>query len=365
MNDIFDDQGSESAELIEQVSGNPWDNVYWFSRMLINSDKYGGAGSDNKTMGQIASLINLALDKTLVNETEQEAMNILKCSIEKTFTDRWQNTKKISAIKNLLKDISQKLITKKDYQIFALTCEKIMIPINIALESIPSNDLEFAHSLAFALLQSKGENGLASVINLWDDVGSFGCMTAERAQIVRCFSVIGQQLESMDLTEFEKDIVLTSFCQEFERRVGQKRKGRAGRGVEGVTSFILDYYKIKASEKPEHFTTGLEIDRWVKTKSGWYIGISCKRTLRERWKQAYTTDLDLLSEHKIKALWHVMTFDRDLSDDKLTEMGSHRAVFYLPDSSERYQSASKHVGMSNYVRPLTSFVQDLKKEINE
>jgi hypothetical protein len=158
---------------------------------------------------------------------------------------------------------------------------------------------------------------------------------------------------------------LTSFCQEFERRVGQKRKGRAGRGVEGVTSFILDYYKIKASEKPEHFTTGLEIDRWVKTKSGWYIGISCKRTLRERWKQAYTTDLDLLNQHKIKALWHVMTFDRDLSDDKLTEMGSHRAIFYLPDLSDRYQSASTHTGMSNYVRPLTSFVQDLKKEVND
>lgn len=50
--------------------------------------------------------------------------------------------------------------------------------------------------------------------------------------------------------------------------------------------------------------------------------------LLKRWKQVYTTDTDLLSHHKIKALWHVVTCDNDLSDSKLTEMGSYRAVLY-------------------------------------
>lgn len=104
------------------------------------------------------------------------------------------------------------------------------------------------------------------------------------------------------------------------------------------------------------------IDRWIKCKDGWHIGISCKRTLRERWKQAYTTDIGLLDRHKIKALWHLITYDRDLSDDKITEMGSHRAILYLPDNSERYLTTKDHPGMKNYVRPMTQFVSDLIKE---
>ena len=59
-----------------------------------------------------------------------------------------------------------------------------------------------------------------------------------------------------------------------------------------------------------------------------------------------------------------MTFDRDLSDDKLTEMGSHRAVFYLPDGGSRYQSASTHSGMADYVRPLTCLIRDLHAEVD-
>lgn len=73
--------------------------------------------------------------------------------------------------------------------------------------------------------------------------------------------------------------------------------------------------------------------------------------------------MGLLNRHKIKALWHVLTFDSDLSDDKLTEMGSHRSVFYLADDSPRYQSASKHPGMRDYVRPISALVADLRKEI--
>lgn len=351
------------TEFVEQISENPWDNVYWFSRMLIASDKYGGVGTDTKTMTELATGIRLAIQQLAPDESDEIAIDILQSTVNKILTKRWQNTKKISAINALIEDLSKKLLTRKDFEVLALTSEKIMIPINIALHSIPNDDRIFAESIAHALLTNKGEEGLASVINLWDDVGSYGCLTAERVQVVRCFSLINEDLNSLELTPLEKDIILTSFCQEFERRLGQKRKGRAGRGVESVTSFILNFYKIKASETPEHFTTGLEIDRWLRNKTGWYIGISCKRTLRERWKQAYTTDLDLLNRHKIKALWHVLTFDRDLSDDKITEMGSHKAIIYLPDDSPRYLRASQHTGMAQYVRPLTSLIKDLKKEL--
>ncbi len=352
-----------SPEYLADVVTNPWDNVYWFARMLIASDKYGGVGTDTTIMIQMAAAIRTTLTK-LASEEEETVLEVTKDAIGNILLNRWGRTKKRVAVARLLEDLEERLLTLRDLEVLALTCEKIMVPINKALRDIPNDDRVFAESIVGALLKTKGEAGLATVINLWDDVGAYGCMTAERAEIVQTFGVLRNYLDGLDLSRDEKDIILTAFCQEFERRVGQKRKGRAGRGVENATSFILDHFGIgSTSHGPEHFTTAMEIDRWVRAKDGWYIGISCKRTLRERWKQAYTTDMDLLNRHKIKALWHVLTFDRDLSDDKLTEMGSHRALFYLRDDSPRYQSAAAHVGMKTYARPMSLFISDLRSEV--
>lgn len=340
---------------------NPWDDVYWFARFLINSDKYGGVGAETEMMLKLASGLEVLVAR-LKGKTNEEA--VVQSGIEfinRTLLDRWGATKRKNPVRNLCQDLKERLTSILDIEIFRLTCEKVLAPINEALKVIPNDDKVFAESMATALLKTKGERGLAEIINLWDDLGVQGCLSAERAQVVKKFGNLKKSLNP-SLTPNEIDIILTAFCQEFERRLGQKRKGRAGRGVESVTSFILNYYKIKATHAPEHFTTGLEIDRWIKCHDGWYIGLSCKRTLRERWKQAYTTDIDLLSRHKIKALWHLITYDHDLSDDKITEMGSHRAILYLPDDSERYKTAKAHAGMKNYVRPMTQFASDLKRE---
>ena len=50
------------------------------------------------------------------------------------------------------------------------------------------------------------------------------------------------------------------------------------------------------------------------------IGISCKRTLRERWKQLSQADRGTLSRFKINELWHLITYDKDLTDDKIVRL---------------------------------------------
>jgi len=360
---LFKTLREASPEYFSAVAESPWDNVYWFARMLIASDKYGGVGADTATMLQLAAAIRTALDK-LAGEDELTAAGIMMETLRRILYRRWGQTKKNKAVETLCDDLAERLLTPKDFQVLALTCERVIVPVTQALSSIPPDDRVFAESIVEAVLKTKKEAGLSTVINLWDDLGSYGCMTAERIQIIQAFAILRRHLAELHLGETDENLVLTAFCQEFERRVGQQRKGRAGRSVESVTSLILEHFHTgPIGEMPEHFTTGLEIDRWVRCKDGWYIGISCKRTLRERWKQAYTTDIGLLNRHKIKALWHVLTFDRDLSDDKLTEMGSHRAIFYLPDDSPRYRSASEHPGMRDYVRPMGKFVTDLQKEV--
>ncbi len=348
----------------ERVVQNPWENVYWFSRMLINSDRYAGVGAETKIMRNVAVSIHTIMHSDEFKKEDPSAQfEILAKILENVLlSGRRKDTNKYAAIQRLLDDLLQKMETVKDFEILSLTCDKIIIPINQALKKIPNDDTVFVESIAKALLDAKGINGLSDIIVTLDDIGSKGCMAYERSEIVRAFGILRNEIGQF-LKEDEMNIVLTAFAQEFERRMGQKRKGRAGRGIENITGMILNYFGIKATQAPEHFTTGLEIDKWVRTKDGWTIGISCKRTLRERWKQAYTTDLDLLNRHKIKELWHVIAFDKDLSDDKITEIGSHRAVLYLPDESSRLKRALEHPGMKDYVRPMTHFIDDLKKII--
>ncbi len=150
--------------------------------------------------------------------------------------------------------------------------------------------------------------------------------------------------------------------QEFERRAAQKRKTRAGGSLQDVTDFILEYYKIRKAEAPEHFQADIEVDSWVKTKDSWLIGISCKRTLRERWKQVSSAESAILSKFKIKNIFHIVTYDEDLSDDKLALLGGLRHIFYLPDNSRRLKYARDHIGLKDYVRPISELINDLRKE---
>ena len=150
--------------------------------------------------------------------------------------------------------------------------------------------------------------------------------------------------------------------QEFERRAGQKRKRRAGGSLEDVATFLFNFYGFKSHSQPEHFQSDIEVDKWFKCRDGWSIGISCKRTLRERWKQVSSADGGTLGTYKIRAIWHLITYDRDLSDDKITMLGSKRHVFWLDDESERYIIASGHEGMKEYVRPLSTLIDSIAYE---
>jgi hypothetical protein len=248
-----------------------------------------------------------------------------------------------------------------DVRVFVFACDQMMIPVNSALISIPSDDLIYTQARAKAYLDTLGESGLATVIRLWDDLGVEGCLNAERVAVIREFANLRRNLQGFE--ELDADIVLTAFVQEFERRLGQKRKSRAGGSLEDVTSFLFQYYGIRATEAPEHFQADIEVDKWIKTKDQWLIGVSCKRTLRERWKQVSSADSAILSRYKIRQVWHVVTYDEDLSDDKITSLGGQRHVFYLRDDSRILQHATTHIGMKEYVRPMSKFIDDIKQNL--
>jgi hypothetical protein len=349
----------KATEILSDIQ-NRWHNVYWFSRMLINNDKYIAVGKEPKLLSTLASSLRLVAKESKGKDT----LSLQKQTLRNIIEERYKKTaSRDNRVQRMLAELDEEINTLDDMEVFILTCENIMLPLQQAISNIPSDDKEFTLNIAKSYLDIQGEDGLATVITLWDDLGIKGCLTAERTEIVRAFTTLRVLLtKDKSVTEEDRDIVLTAFTQEFERRAAQKRKKRAGGSLEDVTDFILGYYKIKRAEAPSHFQADLEVDNWVKAKDGWLIGISCKRTIRERWKNV-SSSTEVYNRFKVKYIFHVVTFDEDLSDEKLTLLGEQRQIFYLPDNSRRLKYASEHVGLKNYVRPISQLINDIRKEL--
>ncbi len=271
----------------EKINDSPFKNVYWFARYLIDTDKYGGIGKKKeKELIKIADNIEtiIATD-SLSNENKIAAAKSYCFEQIKSFTTGQNKT--ASLYSNFIKKMQEELNTIEDLIVFCMTIKYVISPINQSLELIPSDDKEFSLDVASSILNQNGEDGVGLVISVWDELGVKGCLDKERKEVVETFCSLIDKINKLDIehNEIDDSIIMTAFVQEFERRLGQKRKSRGGKSLEDVTSFLFDFYKFKSSEGPEHLDFDFEVDKWFKCKDGWLIGISCKRTLRERWKQ--------------------------------------------------------------------------------
>ncbi|MCL2774354.1 MAG: hypothetical protein FWD71_13530 [Oscillospiraceae bacterium] len=354
----------DTDNLTKIITNSCWRNSYWFARMLLNGDKYGGVGkSKEKQLLGLSSQIEIVLSRDIL--TESEKITICKDMISKTLTSLFTPNAKGYVLSDLLAtDINDEIISVDDVVVFIVAVKYMVAPMNAAMALVPSSDAEFCRTTAKNILDSLGELSVGKVVSTWDDLGVKGCLDVERNLVVSEFTKLRTNLSTLTTqrTEIEDNMILTAFVQEFERRLGQKRKNRAGNSLEDVSTFLFDYYGFKSHPKPDHFQTDIEVDKWFKCKDGWTIGISCKRTLRERWKQVSSADSNALSRYKIREIWHLITYDKDLSDDKLTMLGQQRQIFYLSETTDRYKSASQHIGMCDYVRPLSQFISDIRRE---
>jgi len=208
-----------------------------------------------------------------------------------------------------------------------------------------------------------GKNKEVQMLNTINSIECFMIQNSftDEEKLSVCKSILIKEIKLMNTAKTKAAMLANN--QEFERRLGQKRKARGGNSLETVVSFLFDYYKFPSTEAPSHFAQDLEVDKWYKCKDGWRIGISCKRTLRERWKQVSQADRGTLSHFKVKELWHVITFDKDLSDDKIVRLGEQGQIFYLMNNSEIYIRCSNHIGMKNYIRPLSNLISDIRTNI--
>lgn len=355
---------NDDLQVVNNVIYNsPWRNVYWFARMLLNTDQYGAIGKKEDFIYALISKLESILDCKVLSDDEKFA--ICHDTLLKEIKNSTRSGTKASvATEDLALALDSEVKNLTDIIVFIITVRYIVLPANAALRRVPSDDAIFCRETAQSILDTLGKTQVGKAISVWDTLGVRGCLDAERIEVLHEFTKLRHNLEALSVnrSEVEDNAILTAFVQEFERRAGQKRKSRAGNSLEDVATFLFNYYKFDSHPKPDHFQTDIEVDKWFKCTDGWSIGISCKRTLRERWKQVSSADSNALSRYKIKQIWHLITYDRDLSDDKLTMLGQQRQIFYLSDKSERYRTASQHMGMKDYVRPLSQLIDDIAKE---
>lgn len=337
-----------------------FENVYWFARSLINSE-HGGKGADTQTMLRLAQVIGLSFEAPAFD------LEAAKKGIRDFLRGLHDPSTVIAGkVENLVEDLDALVETETDLGVLKFTIEHVVIPMNILLGSVPSSDRDIAETIVKAHLETENENGLINAITMWDKAGRQGSMEAERTAIVAGFRILRKTLQEMLTQEKIKDLdldqALTAFVQEFERRLSRGvRPGRAGRSLEDVTGVILNHFKVQNyADAPEHIKTTFEVDKLITLPDGWRIGVSCKRTLRERWKQAASLDLQRLDTHKIRATWHVITYPGDLSPQKVKAIGESRGVVYLPDYSHFYMTHFENPELAPFLRPMSAFISDLK-----
>jgi len=352
----------EIKRIEQQMS--PYENVYWFARALVSSE-YGSVGSDNAKMLSLAQAIDtfLSVPEPDLVTSKQAAWNLMR-------KFHRSDTKAADRVEKLIDFLDPLITSIQDLIVLKFTIEHILIPTNELLRRVPSSDKEIAEELIRAYLDETGEAGLKDVILMWDRKGRRWCMERERVLIVAGFRLLRETLDDLLrdnwLNRIDADQTLTAFVQEFERRlVRGVRPGRAGRSLEDVTGVILDHFGIKDYiDAPEHIKTAFEVDKMILLPDGWRIGVSCKRTLRERWKQAATLDLQHMDAERIKSTWHVITYTSDLTVQKVEAIGESRGIVYIPDDDHFFQNHFADPAVSVFIRPMTSFISDLEDEVH-
>lgn len=355
-----------------------WEKAYWFLRIMINTDRYGafGSGKERKKTDMITRISD-ALFTTYQRvakadeHTEAEKVLILDNVLKEIlFSTYIEGALGYDTALEFHTRLAVFLKEPRDYYILAFTIQKLMFPTNEAVAKIPMGEpTEYAHIYAKAILDTKREMGLATLIREWDSMTEDLALNKERDIIVELFMKVRDSLgrdipEGEKLTEADKVSVLTAISQEYERRAGQKRKGRAGRDLESATEYIFKYFGLATHGAPAHFDAALEVDNWLKDKNGWYIGVSLKRTLRERWKQT-DSGVDVFNRFHIKHVIHLINNDKDLSDSKIAALGASRHLFFIADESPVLKAYGRHVAMGQFLFPMSQLIEKVNELINE
>ena len=145
--------------------------------------------------------------------------------------------------------------------------------------------------------------------------------------------------------------------QNLEKDLGNMRKARGGKTFEKVILRLLEFIDIKAQvpkgksreelRRIDIVIPSIEVATKTPDRA---IFLTCKRTLRERWKQE-------VPQARLNQRIYLLTIDNNLSESKANEINQKGLIAFVRDEIVKNQSLQR----MPWIRKLTELPKELKK----
>jgi hypothetical protein len=347
---------------MSDYSGDPSEfKVYWFARDLVASSFGSYAAKETETLRRLHSTLgdtqtgqetigenSLRSQKEIIRET-------ILGSVSREYTG--DISKRYRQTEDLVERILRRIDEEDDIREFRIAIDAVVQTSEI-LDTTPSFGEEEIIEIVDETLEA--EDGMLDTSKAWDalfnvDVdGEAYQLGAQRDPLI---TYVHEKLEEFrvdpDISEQEAARIVSAIVQEYERRAGQSRASTAGNVLETGLQHIFDRFGIPATGSPEHFGD-LEIDNLVEGPEG-SIGFSCKRTLRERFRQSLSREAEI----GVDEVWFVSLLMADVSREKIEDIKNDGSRIYVPRDSFVWQRYNDDEDLSYSLRPADEFVTDI------
>lgn len=343
-------------------SGDPSEfKVYWFARDLVASSYGGYATKETKTLNQLSSRLGKELKRDgLVKETnletqKQQIKDTITGSVNKTYGG--DISKRYRQTEDLAERILRRIGQEDDIREFRIAIDAVVRTSEI-LDTAPSFGRQEIVDIVDETLQndrgsvdpSKAYDALYNV----DFEGEAYQLGAQREPLI---DYVYDEMEELradsHIEDREVARIVSGIVQEYERRAGQSRASTAGNVLETGLQHIFNQFSIPATGVPAHFGD-LEIDNMVDGPEG-SIGFSCKRTLRERFRQSLSREAEI----GVDEVWFVSLLMSDVSKEKLQDISNDGSRIYVPRDSFVWNRYNTNDNLSYTLRPADQFIEDV------
>lgn len=341
-------EGSDSPVSTEQ------NNIYWFLRDL-GAAQYGGFAVKEPdtvlTLGRrLKTQLNEGVEIDVLRETIKDE---ILGAVNEYYNGR--RTKRYAQTEALVKQILVRINDREDVRDFQRACEPVVKTTDV-LSSAPDFDEDSVVGVVEATLINENETAYQPekcyhALEAVDDAGTRLQAGGQNMALVPYVTKLLEETE--DISDRDRSRLVSAVVQEYERRAGNKRKSDAGGVLETALNAVFNVFDVPVTGTPRHFGD-FEIDNLLKTDQA-TVGFSCKRTLRERFRQSLTRNADL----EIDEVWFIPLSTDDISREKIEDVQADGGRIYVPRESYPWKEFGE-VDELDAVRPGDEFLADLE-----
>jgi hypothetical protein len=335
--------------------------VYWFARDLVASSYGNYASKETNILKQLSSQIEAdletggSLSETDVEDNKKRIKDTITGSVNKTYAG--DISKRYRQTEDLVERILRRIENESDIRELRIAIDAVVRTseildttpvfgeqeiINIVDETLQNNRKSIDHTKAYDALYNVDFDGETYQLG------------AQREPLINYVHAEMEELRTDPrIKEREAASIISGIVQEYERRAGQSRSSTAGNVLETGLQHIFTQFSIPATGDPAHFGD-LEIDNMVEGPEG-SIGFSCKRTLRERFRQSLSREAEI----GVDEVWFVSLLMADVSKEKLQDISNDGSRIYVPRDSFVWNRYNSDESLSYTLRPADQFIEDV------